>query len=95
MHITYGVNGLRAAGLVSMEQTLTKGKNKVLSPVHVWGLNFIWEGRGAGNQTSRCHVCELIKLRQQIEDGGAGGLFRGIRHINEEVEEVWMIVTPY
>lgn len=48
-----------------------------------------------GNQTSRCHVCELIKPGQQIEDGGAEGLFRGIRHINGEVEEVWMIVTPY
>lgn len=41
------------------------------------------EGRGAGNQTSRCHVCELIKPGQQIEDGGAEGLFRGIRHIND------------
>lgn len=92
---------LQAAALVSMEQTSTKRAKKKKSPknpigpVHIWGLDFTSEGREEGNQTWRCRVCELINRGQQLEDGGAEGLFRGFHHLNEEVEEVWMIVTPY
>lgn len=43
LQIICKMKGLQAAGLVSVEQILTKREKKkteVLGPVHVWGLDF-------------------------------------------------------